>query len=140
MLNSINLNWKIISVGLLIKDNKILLGLRDFKGDSGNLWEFPGGGVEAGEHPREAMIRELKEELSIHVIKNEIADCLCDQRKNLIRLIVFFYVMSWEGNIQTNYHQKLNWFSLQECIDKKIPNINPKLFTHIIHILGNKIN
>ncbi len=49
---------------VLVKDGKILLGLR--KSPHGNgTWSFPGGHLEMGEEPKDAAIRELKEETGI---------------------------------------------------------------------------
>ena len=133
-------NWQVISVALLIKNQKILLGLRqNEKNKKKDLWEFPGGGVELGELPQDTMIRELEEELSIQVRKSEVAGCLCDYKKEVSRLIVFFYVESWEGKIQNNYHQKLAWLSFQDCRKKRLPNINPQLFDNIMELIGKKI-
>ena len=140
MPHPIELKWQVISVGLLIKKGKVLLGLRaSDKNEKENLWEFPGGGVEWGEHPQATMIRELKEELNIQVRESEIAGCLCDHQKNGSRLIVFFYVKSWEGEIRQICHQKLTWFPLKECLIKRIPNINPQLFEQIMGIIHKKI-
>ena len=119
---STKLNWKVISVGLLMQNRKILLGLRYPKeGEKEIMWEFPGGGVKKGEHPQAAMIREFKEELDIQVKESEIAACLCDYRKESSRLIVFFYITDWEGEIKKTCHQKLDWFSLEDCVEKRIP-------------------
>lgn len=57
------------AVGIVIKDNKILL-IRRFRGEKdgwtkGRYFVFPGGGVEDGEMPEEGCIREIKEELSL---------------------------------------------------------------------------
>ena len=139
MSSSIYPNWRVISVALLIQKGKVLLGLRHSQKNEGeNLWEFPGGSVEVGEHPQTTMIRELKEELNIQVVESEIADCLCDYRKEAFRLIVFFYVTAWEGEIKKTCHHELNWFSPEECMQKRIPNINPKLFKNIINMITKK--
>ena len=138
MSSSINLKWRVIAVALLIQKGKVLLGLRP-SNEEKNLWEFPGGSVEAGEQPQTAIIRELKEELNVQATKLEIADCLCDHRKETSRFIVFFYVTDWKGEIKRTCHQKLSWFSPEECTQKRIPNINPKLFKNIMNIIGKKI-
>ena len=66
---------------IIIKDNKILL-IRRIKKDwlvphslgegGGEYWVFPGGGVEAGETPEQAMVREIQEELSLDVTEYKL--------------------------------------------------------------------
>lgn len=55
-----------VSCGIILKNGKILCAKR-LPGSWDDLWEFPGGKVEPGESPRDAVIRELREELDIHV-------------------------------------------------------------------------
>ena len=50
---------------LVDADNRILLAQRPAGKTMAGLWEFPGGKVEAGETPEDALIRELHEELGI---------------------------------------------------------------------------
>ena len=133
-------HWKVTSVGLLIKKGKLLLGLRPSeKKREREIWEFPGGSVEAGENPEQTMVRELKEELGIEVLKSNLALCLCDHKKKYSRLIVFFYVTRWKGEIQKSCHEDLRWFSYEECLEKKVPNINPTLFHTILSAVSKKL-
>lgn len=55
----------IVTAALIRKEGKVLLTQRKEGDDLGLLWEFPGGKVEEGEDPRQALRRELMEELGI---------------------------------------------------------------------------
>lgn len=64
----------IVSAAVLIEDGKVLLSKRKSGTHLEGLWEFPGGKVEAGEDPRDALARELEEELGIRASVGEIVD------------------------------------------------------------------
>jgi 8-oxo-dGTP diphosphatase len=49
-------------------DGKILIARRDESLHQGGLWEFPGGKIEAGETPEQALVREIKEELDLEAL------------------------------------------------------------------------
>jgi 8-oxo-dGTP diphosphatase len=61
----------LVSAGVLIEGDKVLLSERKRGAHLEGLWEFPGGKVEPGEDPRHALVRELEEELGIEA---EIGD------------------------------------------------------------------
>jgi 8-oxo-dGTP diphosphatase len=54
-----------VVAAILERDGRVLIGQRRPGGSHALKWEFPGGKVEAGESPEEAIIRELREELGI---------------------------------------------------------------------------
>ncbi len=59
-------------VAAIIKnDDKIFTTQRGY-GDFKGFWEFPGGKIEAGETPQQALIREIKEELDIDIKVGEL--------------------------------------------------------------------
>lgn len=62
----------VVACALIDADNRILLAQRPVGKSLEGLWEFPGGKLEQGETPEQALIRELSEELSITVKQ----DCL----------------------------------------------------------------
>ena len=55
----------VVAGALLDPDGRILLAQRPAHKAHGGLWEFPGGKVEAGESPQQALVRELREELRV---------------------------------------------------------------------------
>ena len=57
----------VVACALVDSDNRILIAQRPEGKQLAGLWEFPGGKIEPGERPEQALIRELKEELGIDV-------------------------------------------------------------------------
>jgi 8-oxo-dGTP diphosphatase len=54
---------KLVVAALVREDGRILVSRRRADQAMPNLWEFPGGKVEPGEHPEAALVREVREEL-----------------------------------------------------------------------------
>ena len=101
-----------VSSGLIIQNNKVLIGLRSKRDNGGGLWEFPGGKIEINESSEEAVKRELNEELDI-VPQNpkEIMQYL-HRFKNMIYDISFFEITSFEGSVKRIVHDELEWVDL----------------------------
>src|SRR5688500_10984102 len=55
----------VVAVALIGPDNRVLLQQRAPGRAMAGLWEFPGGKIEAGETPEQALIREVEEELGV---------------------------------------------------------------------------
>jgi 8-oxo-dGTP diphosphatase len=64
----------LVAAGVVIEGGRVLLSQRKATAHLGGAWELPGGKVHAGEDPREALRRELREELGIEVAVGEILD------------------------------------------------------------------
>ncbi len=64
----------VVTSGLMTEGERILLAQREEGDEQGLLWEFPGGQVEEGEEPRQALKRELREELGIEAEVGELFD------------------------------------------------------------------
>ncbi|MBC7782528.1 MAG: 8-oxo-dGTP diphosphatase MutT [Burkholderiales bacterium] len=56
-----------VAIGIVLRGNQVLICQRKTDAVLGGYWEFPGGKIEPGETPAQAVIRELKEELDIVV-------------------------------------------------------------------------
>ena len=80
----------IVSAGVVIRDNHVMLCQRRPDVHNGLKWEFPGGKLEAGESPEEALRRELREELSIDVKVGHIADAVHYRYPDRDVLVLFY--------------------------------------------------
>jgi 8-oxo-dGTP diphosphatase len=73
-------------------------------------WEFPGGKIEEGEQPRDALRRELEEELGIHAkIGDEIARLQHTYPNGATVELRFFIVREYSGEIENRIFRDLQW-------------------------------
>ncbi|MBI5783824.1 MAG: Nudix family hydrolase [Rhodocyclales bacterium] len=90
-------------------DGSFLLGQRAPDTFYPGYWEFPGGKVEVGETPRDALVRELHEELEIEVLQATpwiVREHLYEHAH--VRLH-FFRVTEWRGELKDHVHSALAW-------------------------------
>ena len=64
----------VVAAGVVIEGGRVLVAKRKAGTHLEGAWEFPGGKVQSGEDPREALCRELREELGIDVTAGEIVE------------------------------------------------------------------
>lgn len=106
---------KIIKVAAAIikKDDKILIASRkngEFKG----MFEFPGGKVEPGETSKEALIREIQEELDVTVKIDEFFMNVNYQYPTFVLDMDCFICSLADEQIKLNVHDTIKWISLDE--------------------------
>ena len=63
---------KLVVAALVREEGRVLMSRRRPDQAMPNLWEFPGGKVEAGEHPEAALVREVREELGCEIAIDRI--------------------------------------------------------------------
>lgn len=86
-------------------------------GEQKGGWEFPGGKMEPGETPEQALVRELKEELAIDVKVGEfITTVEFDYPKFHLTMHCFFCEIL-DGNITLLEHEAARWLSRGELRD-----------------------
>lgn len=98
-------------VAAIITNNegKILITQRNFKKSQGGLWEFPGGKIEKGETREEAIIREIKEELTIEInVESYFSEKIFEYPEKSINLIAFNCRIK-SGNIYLTEHEEARW-------------------------------
>ena len=111
-----NLLKKINVVGAILIENGKFLCAQRGKGKSlAYLWEFPGGKIETGETPQEALIRELQEELMIEVeVQSEKFEETSYQYDfGLVTLTTFICFLK-KGTPQLTEHIAIEWLAPKE--------------------------
>ncbi|MBV1775066.1 Nudix family hydrolase [Burkholderiaceae bacterium DAT-1] len=99
-----------VSAGILIRpDGTFLLASRPEGKPYAGWWEFPGGKLEAGETPLEALTRELQEELGIMVTAATPWVVQTFTYPHATVRLNFFKVTAWEGELQSHEGQSFAW-------------------------------
>lgn len=86
----------LVTAAILEHNGKVLLTKRRDNVPYPNLWEFPGGKLEADEDPRDCIVRELKEELDIEVTPGEIVEAIYHRYPERT-VLVLAYRCRWSG-------------------------------------------
>ena len=107
-------------VAAIIKRNNQILIAKRSSGDYAGLWEFPGGKIENNETSKNALIREIKEELEIDINIYEYLTCVeYDYPK--FHLSMECFICSLNNNtIQLHDHSAIKWIDIND----DIKNIN----------------
>jgi 8-oxo-dGTP diphosphatase len=106
---------KRVVAGLILKDKKILICQRTKHQTMPLKWEFPGGKIEEGEQPRDALRRELEEELGIDArIGEEVARIKHDYKNGGAVELRFFVVPDYRGEIENRIFKDIRWAERKE--------------------------
>jgi 8-oxo-dGTP diphosphatase len=101
---------KRVVAALIVKDGKILVCQRTKHQTMPLKWEFPGGKIEEGEQPRNALHRELEEELGIDAtIGAEMARIRHEYKSGNSVELRFFVVREYRGEIENRIFKDLRW-------------------------------
>jgi 8-oxo-dGTP diphosphatase len=111
------------AVALIDVDGRVLLAQRPEGKSMAGLWEFPGGKIEAGETPEEALIRELQEELGIDTWESCLAPLTFASHSydDFHLLMPLFACRKWNGIPQSKENQKLKWVKPNELTSNPMP-------------------
>ena len=103
-----------VVAGAIIKDGKVFSAQRGNSGKTAFKWEFPGGKINPGETPEEALARELQEELSIKVAVHEMIYSVIDEYDDLILHIDTYRCTLLSGTPTLSEHIAMQWSDKNE--------------------------
>jgi 8-oxo-dGTP diphosphatase len=113
-----------VVAGVIEKEGKILIARRGKYDRLAYKWEFPGGKIEPGETPQEALRRELHEELGI---ETEVGSFLCSstcEHPHIAIELLAYKVRHVSGEIILHVHDSLAWVSPDELDGFDFPEAN----------------
>lgn len=97
----------VVAAAMVDADGRVLMQRRPERKNHGGLWEFPGGKVEAGEAPVDALVRELAEELGVEVDARDAEPLAFAADAGVVLLL--YRVTRWHGTPQALDAAALTW-------------------------------
>jgi 8-oxo-dGTP diphosphatase len=103
---------KRVVAGLIVQDGKLLVCQRTRHQTMPLKWEFPGGKIEEGEQPRDALRRELEEELGIvATIGDEVARIQHEYPNGGMVELRFYVVREYRCELENRIFREIQWAS-----------------------------
>lgn len=127
----------VVACALVDSDNRVLLARRPRDKSMAGLWEFAGGKIEDGENPEQALIRELKEELSIVINPACLAPLtFASHGYEKFHLLMPLYICrKWQGIVSACEGQELKWVKPDKLREYDMPEADIPLIPHILDTL-----
>lgn len=99
---------------VIVRDGLVLCARRGPHGHLAGLWEFPGGKVERGETPHDALRREIVEELSCHIAVGREVTTTTHEYEALIVVLTTYWCTPESGDPVATEHAELRWVPMGE--------------------------
>ncbi|MDD6088146.1 MAG: (deoxy)nucleoside triphosphate pyrophosphohydrolase [Desulfovibrionaceae bacterium] len=101
--------------GIIWRGERFLAAQRPKNRSQSGYWEFPGGKIEPGETPEEAVIREIREELSLEVLRPVLWKTVEHRYPHTDIILHCFHVTDFSGHPVGNDGQRFCWMTPEEA-------------------------
>ncbi len=127
----------VVAVALVDVDGRVLIAKRPPGKKMAGLWEFPGGKVDSGETPEQALIRELKEELGIDTRQSCLAPLTFASHayEDMHLLMPLYACRVWKGDPVPKEGQELAWVRPVKMKDYPMPPADVPLIAMLRDLL-----
>jgi len=107
---------------LIDTDGRVLVSQRPEGKMFSGMWEFPGGKIEEGETPEQAIVRELREELSIEPCQRCLQPFSFSSHAydDFDLLMPFYICRQWDGFVHPQEGQSIKWVSPKRLLDLEL--------------------
>ncbi|MDR5609558.1 MULTISPECIES: 8-oxo-dGTP diphosphatase MutT [unclassified Arsenophonus] len=123
-----------IAVGIIRNTKQeIFITQRAANSHMGGFWEFPGGKLEIGETPVEALLRELKEEIGIDVINSQLLQVVEHEFPDRRITLHFFLVEQWDCQPYGKEGQSSRWLLQKSLVAEEFPPANRVIVDMLIN-------
>ena len=102
-----------VVAAVIRKGNKIFATQRGY-GEFKDGWEFPGGKIEEGETPEQALAREIKEELNTEIQVGKLIDTIEYDYPKFHLSMDCFWCEIMQGGLELKEHEAARWLSKEE--------------------------
>lgn len=99
----------VVGAVIVNEKNEVLCALRSAGMSMPGLWEFPGGKVEAGEDPREGLVREILEELGCGIEVGEMVADTWHQYPGVLVHLQTYWARVVSGEPRATEHERIVW-------------------------------
>jgi len=114
-----------VAVAVIVNEQQqVLVALRQAHQHQGDLWEFPGGKVEADESVYEALVREIKEEVGLTITSAHALLTVSHDYGDKIVLLDVWRVDGFVGQAQGQEGQRLRWCPISALKEDEFPAAN----------------
>ena len=127
----------VASISIIDANDRILIAKRPNKKHLSGFWEFPGGKVEKGESPQNALVREVKEELNIDINNKCIAPLTFSEfnYENFHLLLLLYVCRRWEGEPMSMEKNEIKWVKVNTLRQYKMPPADDSLIYSLQDLL-----
>jgi 8-oxo-dGTP diphosphatase len=122
-----------VAVGILRKNDKILICQRKKGGRYELRWEFPGGKQENGETTEQCLHRELHEELSINIqsIEKIHTEAAYYEDGGMFN-VAYCFISGYSGEPKNNVFEQIRWVTLDELKHMDLLDGNKPFVAHLL--------
>ena len=125
-------NLTVVAAVIRDAEGRVLLAKRPADRHMGGLWEFPGGKVDDGEAPADALVRELREELGVAASIGHPITFAVHEEPGLRILLLFYAARILDGEPKGKEGQAVTWVPIAELASFPTPPADAELVRRLV--------